>query len=810
MFARFVAVAALLICVSLPARCLAQADAEGEFAQLNLSGNVSLPQLVELLARQMDVRFLYSADLANRSVTIYTPSKFPKKSLPILLGSLLKAENLAVVDSDVPGWKRIIDVKDIVPYAKPGDAKEVLAQDGPAAAVTQVIEVKNAEISQLAQILRPFLTQVGQGGSSFIPLPADKMIIVTDYAHNVARIAELIRLIDKPTGQAVIEFYETRNRTPAALIEQAEKLLDNGSDAKKPNSNNVRLFNDASGRRVVVAGDKDRVARTLELLKQLDTGTDFVTKVYRPQNISADRLDKLIRGFVSSEEAESTIESTLDEEGNLLVVRAPQSVHAQVTTLLKELDRPVDTTESPIRFYKLRNANAIEVLYSLLALQQVTGSGQFAQGSLLQQGAFGTLGGLNVGGVTPFGTGIGVQGLGVGLNNIGAVMPGATTADRNIRMPFNDGTDTNTVTGRQNQNQALSPLLQGGIGAGGLGGLPGGQVATLPGGARVSADVATNSLIVYAPANVQPLYKRLIESLDQRRPQVLIEVNIVAVDTSDNYSLGVEVGYGDRAGASRLFNFTSFGLNTVDPTTGTFTPTTGLGFNGVLIDPDVADVIVRALATHTRGRVLASPKILVNDNQNGVLESTVSVPFRSINTINTISTESLGGTQDAGTVINVTPHINEDDHLQLEFSIEFSTFVGTGTADLPPPRQSDNVTSVVTIPDGKTIIVGGLKRTEASDSFSGVPILERIPVLRELTSSQSDTNSTTSFFIFIRPKILRDSRFRDLRYLSNLETQDAELPADFPRSGPLLIPCPNPPCQTPPSPRLTGSMTLHQ
>ena len=363
---------------------------------------------------------------------------------------------------------------------------------------------------------------------------------------------------------------------------------------------------------------------------------------------------------------------------------------------------------------------------------------------------------------------------------------------------------TDGMQGNQNQNQALSPLIGGaanvgGLGLGGFGGGIGGgiggagQVATLPGGARVSADVATNSLIVFAPSNVQPLYEKLIKSLDQRRPQVMIEADIIAVNTSDNFSLGVEVSIGDRTGSSRLFKFTSFGLSEVDPTNGNLAVIPNLGFNGVLIDPEVADVIVQALSTHTRGRVLASPKILVNDNQTGTLESVASVPFLSINTINTISSQSLGGDQQAGTTITVTPHINEDDHLQLEFEVEFSTFVGTGGANLPPPRQIDRVGSVVTIPDGQTVVVGGLKRMNESDTFTGVPWAEKIPVLRELTSLTTAEESSTSFFLFIRPKILRDSRFRDLQYLSDIEAQDAQIPGDDPESRPILIPCLNPP-----------------
>ncbi|MDF1840573.1 MAG: secretin N-terminal domain-containing protein [Rubripirellula sp.] len=800
----FCCTVALIGILMMPMVLHAQAEGE-EVIELNLSGPTSLTRLVEAVSRQLNVRYLYSADLANRQVTVYTPARFPKKALPALLGSLLKGENLAIVDSEVEGWKRIVDIADIVPQATPGEATEILARDGPAGVVTQVVSIRNANITTLASMLRPFLSK----GGNFIVLPENRMIIVTDYAGNVKTVIELLKLIDQPAGQAVIEFYETKNRTPATLIEQVESLLSGGNATKGATpADDYKLFNDASGRRVVVAGLIDRVDRIMGLLARLDTGMDFQTRVYRIQNVPVQRIDRLIRGLVSQEESEASIETTVDEDGNLLIVRAPAEVHQQVETLLKEIDRPVDSAESPIRFYKLKNANAIEVLYSLLALQQAAGSGQFAGGGL-GFGAFGTLGGMNVGGVNPasaLGLTGGVVPAGMGLGYRG------DTNRQVVRMPFDsgsgDGTQTNSFS--ENQNAALSPLIgqQGvvaGMGVGGLGGVGGvggvglgggGQVAMLPGGARVSADVATNSLIVYAPASIQPLYEKLIRSLDQRRPQVMIEAQIVAVDTTDNFSLGVEVSTGDRTGSSRLFKFTSFGLSQVDPTSGRLTPIPDLGFNGVLLDPEVADVIVQALTTHARSRLLASPKILVNDNQTGKLESVASVPFRSINTINTISSESLGGDQEAGTIVTVTPHINEDDHLQLEFEVEFSTFTGQGDPNLPPPRQIDRVRSAVTIPDGKTVVVGGLKRIGQTDSFSGVPWVEKVPVLRELTRLTTEAETTTSFFLFIRPKILRDSRFRDLRYLSDIELNEARIPGDFPTSQPLAIPCLKLPTQT--------------
>ncbi len=213
-----------------------------------------MPKLVEAVSKQLNVRFLYSADLANRQVTIYTPARLPKSALPILLGSLLKGENLVVVDSDVPGWKRIVDIADMTTYAATGEASEILARDGPAAAVTQVIPVRNADISKLTTTFRKFLST----GANFIPIPENRLIIVTDYAQNVKTMVELLKLIDDSTGQSTIDFYETENRTPASLIEQVEALIAK-SNATTGANDEVKLFNDASGRRVIVAGDETRV-----------------------------------------------------------------------------------------------------------------------------------------------------------------------------------------------------------------------------------------------------------------------------------------------------------------------------------------------------------------------------------------------------------------------------------------------------------------------------------------------------------------------------------------------------------------------
>ncbi|WP_419194552.1 secretin N-terminal domain-containing protein [Novipirellula herctigrandis] len=793
----------------------------GSTIRMNLQGEVALDALVGYLSKRLNIKFEYDEAIAKRQITIRTPEEIPIESLPILLGNVLRTEGLALIDSDREGWKRIVEVREMAPLsqirrgslardpnAKPptkitANITAPLSQSiNPATPITQVFVLENLAATSVADVLRPFLS--GEG-ANLAAVPESNTLIVTDYAASIDTLADLINLVDQPAGKAGFLIYEAKHQSAETLSVQVESLLQTKSSVNS-NESKFEIVPQPLGNRIIIAGSTGLVSQAEQLLNRLDIELGVTTAVYRIRNTTAERINRLIGGFIEPpNDTESAYQSTVDEEGNLLIIRAPADVHRQIEKLIRELDTAVDSNESPIQFYKLKNASAIDVLYSLLALQEAVGAGYQTNANF-----YGPFGGVAQAGFPTTGLpGVFNPAMGYAGGNTGAL--GNNSSITQLPLTPNSGTRTALATqqsnplarptlasGRSGTNDAANGMRAGEFGAGQLrasgqlgstlgGGFGAGGVATLPGGARVSADISTNSLIVYAPANTQPMYAKLIESLDQRRPQVLIEAKVVAVSTTDDYTLGVEVSAGDREGVKRLFKFSSFGLSEVNPDTGALRIIPGLGFNGTLIDPEVADVVVRALAQHQRSRVLAAPKILVNDNSTGTLESVVSVPFSSVNASDTVATTSLGGDQQAGTIITVTPHINEDDHLQLEFDVEFSTFSGQGADGLPPPRQIDRVGSIVTIPSGKTVVVGGLKRMGETNDFSGIPWAERIPVIRELTSRTDDNYSTTSFFLFIRPVVLRDSRFADLKYLSQNELNESCLPGDYPTSRPELI-----------------------
>ncbi len=106
---------------------------------------------------------------------------------------------------------------------------------------------------------------------------------------------------------------------------------------------------------------------------------------------------------------------------------------------------------------------------------------------------------------------------------------------------------------------------------------------------------------------------------------------------------------------------------------------------------------------------------------------------------------------------------------------------------MPPPRQTDEIVSEVVIPDGHTLIVGGLNRTSTDETIDSFPFLEDIPVVRALIRNRSTNGKQTSLFIFLKPVILRDDKFEDLKYYSERDLERATEPGDFPASLPVLL-----------------------
>jgi general secretion pathway protein D len=506
----------------------------------------------------------------------------------------------------------------------------------------------------------------------------------------------------------------------------------------------VTLVPDAKANQIAVVATEPEMTEALALIESLDVSPKLETRAYHFRHISPKRIDAMVRSRVETDMPDAGYSAVVDEATGLLMVTGRSAVHKFVELLSKELDVENDPNRSNIQFYKLMNTSAAEVLQTIRALQ---GSGSPAPAARAEE-RNPALPGLT-GGVP------------------GPNIPSAPGLTALPQPPGYHGPPTSQPSGN--------------------GEAPSSAATALAQSAVVTADQNTNSIIVIAPPDVQTVYRQLIAALDKRRPQVLVEVMLATLDTSNSFSLGVELGKASF-GENTVVVFNSFGLSTVDPATGKPTLKPAQGFNGILISPDSLNVVVQALATNARANILAAPKILMNDNATGSLASVAAAPFSSVNASQTVSTTSFAGYATAGTTVTVTPHISEADCLQLKYSVILSSFTGAQTdTSIPPPQQSDTISSEVTVPNGYAVVVGGLTRKDFSTTVSKVPFLGDIPILKYLVSKQDDKDSKSTLFVFIRPIILRDDKFETLKYLSDHDLATAQLPPNYPVSEPVMM-----------------------
>ena len=745
-----------LLC-GLPSLQAQQPDITQEPVKLNFGGPVELSILIKFISNKIGVKILYDEQVANKKITINAPGEITATSLLEVLQSALKFKGLALVDADVAGWKKIVVNRNLTTIAKPAGELD-FDPANKSQAVTQTFRLKHAKAEKIAVTIKPFLTEPG---ANVITIPEQNLLIITDYAGNLTRISKLIETVDQASPTNTVSYYQAKHVEASELskqiIQTGTARTQSGTSTQK-----VQALFDERTNKLILVGTEAMIKDALKLVETLDVSLGLITESYSFRFVAAERIDNLVQQLIDPLTQRRSYRSAIDADSNTLVVTAPESVHERIELLINRLDIEGSRAGSKVKFYKLKHAGAEEVLQTLVAIQQ------------------GSSGGVTNAGLSGFGNARGVTTFGRGNNTSVFNQPQARAGVPN---PANNPFPVAANPTRQNPNvprEGQAPVNNPEA-------LDQDDIQNTQ-NARLTADPLTNSIIVVGDPPAQEIFKELIEYLDKRRPQVMLECRVIVIDTSDDYSVGVELSAGDRSGVERLIQFTSFGLSTVDATTGALSLVPGAGLNASLFSPEDGDAVLRALAVHSRARVLSVPRILVDDNSTGSLASVTEEPFISLNSFNNGgSSSSFAGFAEAGTNIEVTPRISDNDYLSLDYVITVNNFTGTGTDGAPPPRQTDEIRSTVTIPDGHTVIVGGLNRKSSSVDLEGIPILENIPVIRRLTSMEGTADGQTTLYVFLKPVILRDDKFEDLKHLSDVNVRCAGSCPDYPESKPVLV-----------------------
>lgn len=437
--------------------------------------------------------------------------------------------------------------------------------------------------------------------------------------------------------------------------------------------------------------------------------------------------------------------------------RGTEQQHARIADLVRQLADLSRRDEVSYEFYKLKHnkaENVAEIIQNIISNTVPTGN----RGGLL---------GRDLG---------------------GSRRTRNTTANRSDR------------SNRQNANQGQPRppnAAAGGAGTGadasGVGELEGADVFVL-------ADESNNQVLVKAPKRLQKDFLQLINNLDIRRPQVYITAQIVAVNETDSYRLAVEA---QKIIGQFAFQ-TNFGLAQSIATGGTGgtggttssnflspkEPSTNLGgITAALIRSKDVPFIINALANDTNSRIVATPQLLIDDNEEAEIASLNQQPTLTQAQGTATTTTGFGGYEEAGPKLTVTPQISEGGYLKLQYDIELSSFTGDAPSpSSPPPRQKNNVSAdSVTVPSDATIVVGGLTFDNVNDTVIKVPLLGDIPILGHLFRDTRKNASRTTLFIFITPRIMRDPNFADLRLITRMPLAEVQLDPELPPPAPVRM-----------------------
>ena len=322
----------------------------------------------------------------------------------------------------------------------------------------------------------------------------------------------------------------------------------------------------------------------------------------------------------------------------------------------------------------------------------------------------------------------------------------------------------------KDMSETLSTLTSGST-AGTKGKDKGSAVAEFEGGMKVTADEATNSLIITATSkDFQILKERVISKLDVARRQVYLEAVIMELSITKDNSLGVKGFGGGQKGA-----FSFFGADPYSNLLGGFlggSPNLPAGILGGMIGRDTIPITVgdttrnipsmglffSALSTYGDSNIISTPNILTMDNEEAKIEVTQKQYYQGNTTFNAaglaqVSTDSA----EAGLLLKITPQIGEGDNIMMKIEQSLSGFGVQINANLPPPTKERSINTSVVTKDGQTVVLGGLMEDRSTNGKEKIPLLGDIPILGNLFKHSTIHKEKVNLLVFITPHIVKDA-----------------------------------------------------
>lgn len=749
----------------------------------DFSEPMELTALVEYVATTLNVNMIVKGTLTG-SVVFNAPVSVPRGRLLILLDSLLEQHNYAVTFDSGTGFYHVVPQSEVAvslageqpttrvfttPNIRPSQLKPVIdAQFGaaaapaapgmPAAAVVAGRQI--AYIDELGVIIATESPRRLEKIESLINALreswAENRFIRIDLKHVAAPVAreralQLVGQQPQPSAQA------------AAMATMGQPVVQGapGQPSARAAFDNLgdRLTIDPNGNALIFRGRTEEEAQVRAIVAAIDVPNQLAYRKYfagsaarRVADLAQKRglgeivqiQDTRARGqspwgpyFDPSQTQPQTQQPVLtggpvmvvDERAGELIYYATEQMHAQLDALIREIDPKQEVPV--IRTYKLKNARAEKVADVIMAI--VENRPTVGEAPLLPDGS---------------------------------------------RAPQPQPTRTRPAVTYDMYGNAT--ITEEGI------------ALAADENFYVVADQANNQLLVKAPPRQQEELSKLISRLDLRRPQVYVEARIVAVSWSNEMRLAFETQLINASGTGGVLN-TNFGLGSFGDSGSLLDPKrvpTGLaGLTAAVIKSDQVPFIMQALARNTDTRIVSSPAILVDDNEEAEIASVDQQPtLTTTQTAGNPIQSGFGGYVDAGTSLKITPQISEGNYLRLKIEAELSSFTGPASNNLPPPKQQNNIkTESLTVPSNSTVVIGGLNLSNKGRTIIKVPILGDIPLAGLLFRDTNRSNRVTTLYIFVTPRILRDPAFADLHLLTEGPQAQAQIPPNLPVLKPVII-----------------------
>lgn len=471
---------------------------------------------------------------------------------------------------------------------------------------------------------------------------------------------------------------------------------------------------------------------------------DMATQVIQVKNVGATQLVPILRPLIPQYG-----HMVAHAGSNMLIISDRAANLARIVSIIRRIDLASD---DEIEVVALQNASATEIVRIMTALTQT----QRADG-------------------VPVSTSL------VADARTNSVLIGGDKSDRlrlrtlitHLDTPLEHGGDTQVRYLRYADAEGLATKLQTHFTNQGT--AAAGQAAGAVSGDSVSiwADTQTNAIVASAPPKMMRAMMQIIDKLDIRRAQVLVEAIIVEIIADENNQFGVTWAIGG-SGSNAPIAVTNF-----PPTPGVVQFATaaggetisgdliggGLTFGlGRLSDSGLSfAAILTAIEGDANTNIISTPSIVTTDNEEATLNVGQEVPFvtgsfsntgsvgGAINPFQTINREQIG------VKLSITPQINEGNSMMLKISQEISSIAQSAVGAVDLITNQRTIDTTVIVDDGEILVLGGLIQDTLLESVQSVPILGKIPLLGNLFRSRKTEKKKTNLMIFIRAEIMRDS-----------------------------------------------------